>query len=116
MEKVVSIEMKPSDNSNIIQDFVNGLFANKKPPINAEPKNREEMELLNSLHEAKKQLDIANMNFEFAQDNELIDSFIYEIKAAETRYQYLLKMAKRKNVNVANYQNTHITNKDKKCF
>ncbi|MDK2800840.1 MAG: hypothetical protein PWP27_2094 [Clostridiales bacterium] len=109
MIKTLAIEMKPSeDNNNILQELLSNFFMQKKPPVKINPKMREKEELIANLNQAKKELDIANTNFEFAQDEELVDYFIYKIKAAETRYQYLLKKAKEKNINVANLDMTHI--------
>ncbi|MGE4282776.1 MAG: YaaL family protein [Clostridia bacterium] len=116
MGKVISIEMKPTENSNYIQELLSNLIASRKPPIHIDPESREKQELIDYLFQAKKELDIANSNFEFAKDNELIDYFIYEIKAAETRYQYLLKKAKERNISVASFENIHISNRRDKAY
>lgn len=62
-------------------------------------KNKEEVvtedkELLLNLKEVKSNIDIAYMNFENATDNNLIDSYIYELKALQMRYEYLMKRIK----------------------
>jgi hypothetical protein len=114
MAKILMIEMKPSENSNLLQDFLNSFITRKKTPIKMDPENREKEEILENLNRAKRDLDVANANFEFAQDEGLVDYYIYEIKAAETKYQYLLKKAREKNINVTNFENVHIWNRNKK--
>ncbi len=54
----------------------------------------EDKELLLNLKEVKSNIDIAYMNFENATDNNLIDSYIYELKALQMRYEYLMKRIK----------------------
>jgi hypothetical protein len=68
-----------------------------------ESKREEERDLLDCLKRAKYELDNANRNFEFADSKDLIDIFTYQIKVAQTRYDYLLKKAKRKNLDNTKY-------------
>ncbi|HHV58821.1 MAG TPA: YaaL family protein [Clostridiaceae bacterium] len=56
----------------------------------------EEVELLNMIDEAKRALDCAKMNFEEAKEKEIIDHYIYSIKACEAKYEYLMREAKRR--------------------
>lgn len=58
-------------------------------------------DIIHSIYRARKELEIAHNNFEFAQEQEEIDYYIYKIKAAETKYRYLIKQAKEKNVNIS---------------
>lgn len=62
-------------------------------------KTEEEMqiELVKAIIETKKQLDFATKNFEFA-DGDLIDYYIYEIKANRAKLDYLMKKAKSKSM------------------
>lgn len=59
-----------------------------------------ESDLLQCIHEAYTEWVSANTNFEQAVDPDMIDYFIYKIKACEVRYQYLLKEAKEKGIKV----------------
>ena len=56
-------------------------------------------ELIRAIIETKRQLEIANKNFEYA-DGDLIDYYAFEIKANRSRLDYLLKKAKRKSMQV----------------
>lgn len=51
-------------------------------------------ELLIEIKKTKDAMDIAYSNFENVVDPELIDSYIYELNAAQERYKFLLKQAK----------------------
>jgi hypothetical protein len=59
-----------------------------------EKENKVYFDLIRSLYIAKKELAEAEKNFDLALDDDLIDYFTYKLKAAELRYQYLLKRAK----------------------
>lgn len=50
--------------------------------------------LQDELKRAKSALDTAHSNFDNALDPDLIDCYIYELKAANQRYKYLIKQAK----------------------
>ena len=52
-----------------------------------------QIELFVSLMKAKKELEDANRNFEYAEE-ELIDYYTYQIKSAHAKYDYLVKKAK----------------------
>ena len=52
-------------------------------------------EFLHELRLAQNDLETARNNYNFAQDTNLLDYYIYEIKAAETRVNYYLKLAKK---------------------
>ena len=56
-------------------------------------------ELIRSIIEAKKQLNLANKNFEYA-DGELIDYYVYQIKATRAKLDYLVKKAKSKKIEI----------------
>jgi len=65
--------------------------------INRNRKSREEVEeVIENLKKARNEWVIATMNYEFAQEDELIDYYIYMMKAAQLKYDYLLKKAKEK--------------------
>lgn len=52
-----------------------------------------EVELMVSIMKAKKELDEACKNFEYAQ-GDLIDYYTYQIKATRAKFDYLVKQAK----------------------
>lgn len=58
-----------------------------------------EIELVKNIIKAKEELKDANKNFEFAED-ELIDYYAYQIKANQSKLDYLIRMAKTKGVSV----------------
>lgn len=70
-----------------------------KKEVNIIEKTEEEkqIELLVSIYKAKKELEQANHNFEYAED-ELIDYFTYQIKAARAKFDYLVKKAKKSGI------------------
>ena len=53
-------------------------------------------ELVKSLKIAQIEFETAINNYEFANDPELVDYYTYNIKATQTKYQYLLKKVKEK--------------------
>ena len=52
------------------------------------------VELMVSIMKAKKELDEARRNFEYAE-GDLIDYYTYQIKANRSKFDYLLKQAKK---------------------
>ena len=52
-----------------------------------------ELELMLNIIKVKNELDVANSNFEYAQDD-LIDYYTYQIKANRAKFDYLVKKAK----------------------
>lgn len=54
-----------------------------------------EIELMISIIKTRKELEVANHNFEYAQED-LIDYYTYQIKAARAKFDYLVKKAKEK--------------------
>lgn len=55
------------------------------------------MELIQSILLAKKDLELANKNYEYAE-GELIDYYLYQIKAIQAKLNYLLGKAKKKSL------------------
>lgn len=51
-------------------------------------------DLIRSIIKTREDLENANRNFEFAE-GELIDYYLYQIKATQSKYNYLLKKAKK---------------------
>ncbi len=58
-----------------------------------------EVELIKSIIKAREELKMANLNFEFAQE-ELVDYYVYQIKANQAKLDYLIKLAKKKGIEV----------------
>ena len=50
-------------------------------------------DLIKSIIKTREDLENANKNFEFAE-GELIDYYLYQIKATQSKYNYLIKKAK----------------------
>lgn len=57
------------------------------------------IELLISVLKAKKELDIANKNFEYAE-KELIDYYVYQMKATKAKLDFLMNLAKEKGISL----------------
>lgn len=64
-----------------------------------EEKIKNEIELLKSVLDTKRELSIANKNFESAED-ELVDYYSYQIKASKAKLDYLIKQVKTKGIEV----------------
>lgn len=64
-----------------------------------EDKSEEEknLELIVSIIKTKNELDSAQKNFEFAEEG-LIDYYSYQIKANQTKLDYLMKKAQKKDI------------------
>lgn len=58
-----------------------------------------EIELIRNIINTRKELKNVDKNFEYAQD-ELVDYYIYEMKANQAKLNYLIKMAKTKGITV----------------
>ena len=56
-----------------------------------------ERELMQNIIETKEKLKIARSNFEYAEDN-MIDYYIYQLKANQSKLDYLIKIAKQKGI------------------
>lgn len=65
----------------------------KEKNINSQENN--EIDLIVNIIKTRNQLEVANINFEFAT-GDLIDYYIYKIKAERAKLDYLLKKAKSK--------------------
>ena len=65
----------------------------KEEKILEKSQEEKDIELLVSIYKTKKELDVANKNFEYAE-GDLIDYYTYKIKAMSAKYDYLVKKAK----------------------
>lgn len=59
-----------------------------------------EIELMQSIIETREMLKVARSNFEYAEDD-LIDYYTYQIKAHQSKLDYLIKIAKRKGIELS---------------
>lgn len=59
--------------------------------------NKSDIELIKSIILTKRELSLANKNFESAE-NELIDYYAYQIKANKAKLDYLIRIVKQKNI------------------
>lgn len=63
--------------------------------IKGKTDKEKEIELMRTIIETKEMLENARCNFEYAED-EMIDYYTYQIKAHQSKLDYLIKIAKRK--------------------
>lgn len=84
---------------------LNGRITNKLTQKDIE--NFDNEDLIESIRLARMEWLDATRNFDFAQDEEIIDYYTYQIKASETRYQYLLKLARKKGLKTSKKDITH---------
>lgn len=61
---------------------------------NKEAAKEEAKTIIEEIEKIKIELDVARNNFDMATDSALIDCYIYEIFALNSKYQYFLKKAK----------------------
>ena len=60
----------------------------------------ETTELLDSIKNARMDWISATINFDYANDQDVVDYYAYKIKACQVRYNYLLKKAKERGIKV----------------
>ena len=72
-----------------------------------EEKIKNEIELLKSILDTKRELIIANNNFESAE-NELVDYYSYQIKASKAKLDYLIRQVKEKGIHIDMINNLQI--------
>ena len=61
---------------------------------------KKKKDILRNIFHTRAELTNANKNFEFANTNELIDYYVYEIKAMQAQLDSLIKLAKEKGIEV----------------
>lgn len=59
-----------------------------------DPRKAEHQELLNSLAHTRVLINQAYRGFNSAEDGDLIESYVFEINALQSRYNYLLRRVK----------------------
>lgn len=67
--------------------------------INDKNDQEKNVELLNNIQGVKNSLSNMYNNLQYA-DSDLIDYYTYQIKAEESKYNYLIKQAKKRNLNI----------------
>lgn len=72
----------------------------KEVKIEEKTEIEKDEELLDTIKFVKKNLGNMYNNLQYA-DSDLIDYFTYQIKAEEAKYNYLIKQAKKKKLNIA---------------
>jgi hypothetical protein len=90
-----NLTTKKTKTSNILSSLINGLYYGIK--------NSEEQaldEFFFSLHSAQQEMYDAENFFDNVVDPELVDHAIYKMEAAKTKYVYLLKQARDKNIKI----------------
>ena len=65
--------------------------------IKGKTEKEREIELMQNIIETKEKLQYARKNFEYAEDG-MIDYYIYQIKANQSKLDYLIKLAKKKGI------------------
>lgn len=63
--------------------------------LTAQDTEPEEAMIHDMIRETRANIEMCRRNYEFTNDETLIDMYIYSIKAYEMQYKYLLKIAKR---------------------
>ena len=71
----------------------------KEQLIQEKTEIEKETELITNIIKTREDLKKANKNFEYPQE-ELVDYYIYQIKAMQAKLDYLIKLAKAKGITV----------------
>lgn len=71
----------------------------KEQLIKEKSKIEKEMELIKNIIKTREELKSDNKNFEFAEQ-ELVDYYIYHIKANQAKLDYLIKLAKANGITI----------------
>ncbi|MBQ7410355.1 MAG: YaaL family protein [Clostridia bacterium] len=72
----------------------------KEFKIEDKTEEEKDIELIDTIKYVKKSLGNMYNNLQYA-DSDLIDYYTYQIKAEEAKYNYLIKQAKKKKLNIA---------------
>lgn len=78
---------------NVEKDYVGEQLITEKCELETES------ELIRNIIKTREDLKCNNKNFEYAE-NDLIDFYIYQIKANQAKLDYLLKLAKAKGITI----------------
>lgn len=68
-----------------------------------EQQRRKNAEIIASIVKTKTELNLSIKNYEYAE-KELVDFYLYQIKANQAKLDYLIKMAKENKIEVSNVE------------
>lgn len=74
-------------------------YYRKEEELSEKTEIEKERELIKLIIKTREELKVANCNFEYASD-ELVDYYIYQIKANQAKLDYLIHIAKTKGIEV----------------
>lgn len=85
---------------NMLTKLINFFLIKQRTntPVVSSP--NEETELIETIKNAKAEWVKAFVNFEYAESQDIVDYYTYNLKACEIRYEYFLKKAKEKGLKV----------------
>ncbi len=69
----------------------------KEQKVRDKTEDEKDLELIISVLKTKQDLNLAHKNFEYAEED-LIDYYSYQIKANQTKLDYLMKKARKKGI------------------
>lgn len=79
----------------------------KENNVKDKSEKEKNIELIESIMKTRKELNEAHHNFEFAEDD-MIDYYSYQIKANQSKLDYLIRSAKRNNLSLETINNIFI--------
>ena len=79
----------------------------KEYKIKEKTEEEQKREIIRCIVETKKDLETARNNYEYAEEG-LIDFYLYQIKAYQSKLNYLLKKAKSHGINIDRIQELEI--------
>ena len=71
-------------------------------------------ELFSSIEQARRELEAAQANYDYATDPSLLEYYIYDLKAAEMRLNYYLKLAKKDGLSHPVYMTATLTDRGRR--
>jgi|GEM_PF-1899432 len=60
-------------------------------------------DLIHNIAKTRLELEVANQNFSYVVEPMLVDMYVYQIKAAQAKYRYLLKLAREMGIEQREY-------------
>lgn len=75
--------------------------------IKGKTEKEKEQEIIKTIIETKEMLKIARCNFEYAEDD-MIDYYTYQIKAHQSKLDYLIKIAKKKGIGLSRIEELNV--------
>lgn len=84
-----------------MKNFENKQYLKDQKEIIDKKENEKEIELIKNIIKTRNELKNYNTNYEFAE-SDLVDYYIYEIKANQAKLDYLIKQAKIKGIVINN--------------